>query len=159
MDGLEVLLVSYALDTLINVIMSDKIWCTAQSGLDFDHPTVVLTWGGVQPCKLDDSDHYQADINTSVDKTTDSVMDDDRILKPLHECPKGGHPLARLYEESTEPAAFSSDTTSSLSDVDTLFVTDNTVAASRQSQVVSHCPRTVLSVMFAWTQKQCLYII
>ncbi len=64
---------------------------------------------------------------------TDSVMDDDRILKLLHECPKGGCPLAKSYEENTEPTAFSSDTTSSLSDVDTLFVTDNTVVAASRS--------------------------
>ena len=85
------------------------------------------------PCKLDDSDHYQADIDTSVERMTDSLMDDDRILKLLHEWPKGGCPLVKSYVENTEPSAFSSDTTSSLSDMDALFVTDNTVVAASRS--------------------------
>ncbi len=128
-DSLEVLLVSLALDTPINVIMSDEVWCTARSGLDFQYSIVVLTWGGTRLCKVEDSDQYLGDIDTSAEKATDSVKDEDCVPQPLLEHPKGGHPLAKSHLDSSRPTAIFNNSESSLSDIDSLFVADNTVKA------------------------------
>ena len=123
-DSLEVLLVSLALDTPINVIMSDEVWCTARSGLDFQYSIVVLTWGGTRLCKVEDSDQYLGDIDTSAEKATDSVKDEDCVPQPLLEHPKGGHPLAKSHLDSSRPTAIFNNSESSLSDIDSLFVAD-----------------------------------
>ncbi len=46
---------------------------------------VVLMHSGARPCKVDDSDQYLGDIDTSAEKIADSLMDEDHILQPLLE--------------------------------------------------------------------------
>lgn len=41
MDGLEVLLVSIAMNTVINVVMDDTVWSTARDGHDFHFLTII----------------------------------------------------------------------------------------------------------------------
>lgn len=147
-DSLEVLLVSLALDTPINVIMSDEVWCTARSGLDFQYSIVVLTWGGTRLCKVEDSDQYLGDIDTSAEKATDSVKDEDCVPQPLLEHPKGGHPLAKSHLDSSGPAV-SSDSASSLSDIDSLCIADNIVRAANRPVL-----KTVWFVMSVWLRRQ-----
>ena len=121
-DGLEILLVSLALDTQINVILEDHVYSMARAGVDFDHPTVIITSAGARPCRPVDSEPYQADADTST-VTSDSFPEEERVAFTLAPCPYGGRPLAALAEYRD------SGTTSSLemqdSDVDGCFVEDN----------------------------------
>ena len=43
-DGLEVMLVSLAIDTRINVIFTDTVCTTVAEGIDFLYPTIMWAW-------------------------------------------------------------------------------------------------------------------
>ena len=117
MDGLEVLLVSLALDIGINVMMENTVWSTLKSGIDFSYPTVVLVKDGSIPCWLVESDQCNADVDTSLGTSTDTP-DEITVPADLLCRPAGGRPLA-LVSENVESQSFTS------TDIDTLFVTDN----------------------------------
>ncbi len=51
-DGLEVLLVSLALNVMINIVLDNIIWSTSKKGIDFHCPTVLLSTVGAYTCIL-----------------------------------------------------------------------------------------------------------
>ena len=96
-DGLEIMLVSLAIDTRINVVFADMVSSIAVKGTDFCFPTIVWSTVGALPCKVFDPDvGTLADIDTS--KTSDSLPEEDWVPHGLLQCKQGGHPLV-----STQP--------------------------------------------------------
>ncbi len=77
-DGLEIMLVSLAIDTQINVVFSDTVSSTAVEGIDFAFLTIVWSTAGALPCKVFDPDTgILADNDTS--KTSDLMTEEDRV--------------------------------------------------------------------------------
>ncbi len=117
-DGLEVLLVSVAMDININVIQDDVVWASSRGGIHFTDPMIVWIMVGALPCKYcDPEDGNLADADTS--RTTDSAdrggvapqcLSEPEAAVPstlLHQ-PNGGRPLVSVPEHCE---ASSSDTT------------------------------------------------
>ncbi len=95
-DGLEVMLVSLALDTHINVVFDDSVWATGKEGPDFQYPTIVWTNAGALPCKVQDPDSGNlADIDTSHAESTST--EEERVPASLTNR-VGGCPLISIRE-------------------------------------------------------------
>ncbi len=56
LDGLEVLLASIAMNTMINIVFEDSVWSSAREGPDFWFPTIVWTTARVVACHSLDPD-------------------------------------------------------------------------------------------------------
>ncbi len=69
-DGLEVLLASIAMNTVINIVMDNTVWSMARDGPDFHFLTIIWTVSGAVACSLDTDSGMVADVNTS--KTLES---------------------------------------------------------------------------------------
>ncbi len=78
-DGLEILLVSLALDVQINVVLEDIIWTSSTASVDFGKPTILISIAGAYACLLHDSlDGQLADVDTTV--TNDSVDPEEDVV-------------------------------------------------------------------------------
>ncbi len=95
-DGLEVLLVSLALNTPVNIILDDIVWTMSKQDLDFKNLMVLVAMAGAFACLTPDSlDGHLGDLDTV---TTDSVdckksKDEVVILSSLIGHSVGGQPL------------------------------------------------------------------
>ena len=120
-DGLEVLLVSLAIDTHINIVMDDIVWSTGTEGPNFKYPTVVFTNAGALPCKVCDSeDGNLGDVDTTC--TSDSLETEvEHVPVSLTSQKSGGRPLIVLQEISDN-----CDTTESNTDPEELLTVDHT---------------------------------
>ena len=113
-DGLEVLLASIAMNTMINIVFKDSVWSSAREGLDFQFPTIVWTTAGAVAChSLDPDTGVLGDVDMS--KTSESVSKDEPMPSVLWECKYGGQPLIPLNINSSE---HTTTTTSDSSDMD-----------------------------------------
>ena len=98
-DGLEVLLVSVALDMVINIVLDDVVWTTSLCGVDFHNPTVLVSTVVVYACVLHDSlEGNVADIDTSGSQENTGVKcmestGSEGGMTLLQNHPHGGRPL------------------------------------------------------------------
>ncbi len=99
-DGLEILLVSLALNVMINVVLDDIVWSTNRKGIDFHCPTVLLSTVGAYACILQDSlDGNLADLDTS---PNDSVKCSTETVSVETKWPGGGWPLTAEKDVTSE---------------------------------------------------------
>ena len=78
-DGLEILLISLALDVQINIVLEDIIWTSLTASVDFGKPTILISTAGAYACLLCDSlDGQLVDVDTTV--TNDSVDPEENVV-------------------------------------------------------------------------------
>ena len=115
-DGLEVLLMSLAINTHINIVFEDSVWATGVEGINLSFPMIVFTTTGSLPCKVFDPDEgVYGDMDTTA--TTDS-LEENMIPPSLRSC-SGSRPLMKVQDV---PPSF--DTTSSDTDPDSELTQD-----------------------------------
>ncbi len=118
-DGLEVLLVSLALNLPVNVILDDIVWTTSKSALDFRNPTILVTNAGAFVClALDSMDGHLSDHDTTTTDSVDCDKSKEEVAIPpsLVSRPRGGRLLA-AEKENVSDSGSTTDT-----NLDTEFV-------------------------------------
>ncbi len=109
-DGLEVLLVSLAMDINISIVQDDIVWASSCEGLCFEDPIIVSTVAGALLCQYCDPEEGNlGDVDTS--KTLDSVGEPEvTVPESLKNRPKGGRPLVSLHKHKDTSSSEPTDT-------------------------------------------------